>query len=78
MATRLWREKCGSCGFGEFTLKEKKTTWKKNRKAALFLHRKSHVTEWLLEDYSVLPLGKGVQLGVQGVFCTGYDDFPSM
>ena len=48
----------------------------KNRKAGtLFLRRKSHVTEWLLEDYSVLPLGKGVQLGV---FCTGYDDFPSM
>ena len=67
MATRLWREKRGSCGFGEFTLKEKNNMEKKNRKAGtLFLHRKSHVTEWLLEDYSVLPLGKGVQLGATG------------
>lgn len=40
----------------------------KRKAGTLLLHRKSHVTEWLLEDYSVLPLGKGVQLGVQGVF----------
>lgn len=79
----LWQLVCGEKSAVHVVLvnslwRKKKTTWKKNRKAALFLHRKSHVTEWLLEDYSVLPLGKGVQLGVQGVFCTGYDDFPSM
>lgn len=72
VATRLWREKCGSCGFGEFTLKEIKQHGKKTGKQALCFYIESHMSQ---NGFWKITRCNWVQLGV---FCTGYDDFPSM